>query len=189
MIAPQILAPRIIAQRNIASRLLLPKKIAPCMITLGLLLPDNYPKDNCSLAISPWQLPQMKIVFWMICCLHNCPSDKWPWEKLPLPLPPPNICFRFIAFTIFDKTARFALSRASTVWLLHSKWYGMWSETNCPVTLNSIFRFLATLSIVRASIFSYNNAAATSELQVTVTAAPSILYVSTIRFVICWLSS
>ena len=54
----------------------------------GWLPPDhcsfeNYPKDNFLLTISPWKLPPMEIVFWMICCLHNSPSDKWSRGKLP----------------------------------------------------------------------------------------------------------
>ena len=34
------------------------------------------------LTIYPWKLPPRKIAFQMICCLHNCPWDKWPWGKL-----------------------------------------------------------------------------------------------------------
>ena len=43
-----------------------------------LLLPDNYSKDNCPLTRSPWKLPPRKIVFWMICGLHNCPEENFP---------------------------------------------------------------------------------------------------------------
>ena len=48
-------------------------KIAPWMIAHGLLLPDNFPRDNCPLTIYPLKLPPRKIVFWMICRLQNCP--------------------------------------------------------------------------------------------------------------------
>ena len=60
-----------------------PRIIAPWMIAPDLLLLDTYPKDNYPLTIYPWKLPQRKIVFRLICRLHNCPSDKWSREKLP----------------------------------------------------------------------------------------------------------
>ena len=55
------------------------------MITYGLLLPDNYPKDNCPLTISPWKLPSRKIAVRIICCLHNCPEENCapPWKIVP----------------------------------------------------------------------------------------------------------
>ena len=70
------------------SRQLPPRKIAPkenCP-------PDNWPLDDWSwtitlkiiapLIISPWKLPMRKIAFRMICCLHNCHSNKWSQGKL-----------------------------------------------------------------------------------------------------------
>ena len=59
-----------------------PLIIAPWMIAPGLLLPENYPEDNCPLTIYPQKFPTRKIVFQMICRLHNCHSDKWPEGKL-----------------------------------------------------------------------------------------------------------
>ena len=84
LLAPRQLPPRIIAPEENCTT---PRIITLCMIAPGLLLPDNYLKDNCPLTISPWKLPLRKIVFWMIYCLHNCPSDKWPRGKLPRPAP------------------------------------------------------------------------------------------------------
>ena len=70
------------------SKQLPPRKIAPrenCP-------PDNWPLYDWSwtitlkiispLTISPWKLPVMKIAFQMICCLHNCHSNKWSQGKL-----------------------------------------------------------------------------------------------------------
>ena len=65
---PGQLPPRIIAPEKNCLRI-----FAPWMIAPGLYLPDNYPKDNCPLAISFWKMPPMKIVFRVICGLHNCP--------------------------------------------------------------------------------------------------------------------
>ena len=59
-----------------------PRNIASWMIASGLLLPDNYSKDNCPLTISPRKWLPKKIAFRMICRLHNCPSGKWPPGKL-----------------------------------------------------------------------------------------------------------
>ena len=76
---PGQLPPRQLPPRNIVP----PRIIAPWMIAPGLSLPDNYPKDNCPLKIYAWKMLPRKISFWMICRLHNCPSDKWPQGKLP----------------------------------------------------------------------------------------------------------
>ena len=56
--------------------------LPPEQLPPGLLLPDNYPKGNCPLTISPWKLPSKKMAFRMIYRQHNCPSDKWHWGKL-----------------------------------------------------------------------------------------------------------
>ena len=69
--------------RTIAPRKIAPRLITPCMIAPGLLLPENYPKGNWSLTISPWKLPPRKIAFQMISRLHNCPLDKWSRENCP----------------------------------------------------------------------------------------------------------
>ena len=47
-----------------------------------IIAPGQLPKDNCSLTISLWKLLPRKIVFWMICRLHNSPSEKLPQGKL-----------------------------------------------------------------------------------------------------------
>ena len=60
-----------------------PRIIAPWVTAPRLLLPENFPKDNCPLTISPWKLTLKKIAFRMICCLHNCPSGKWSQENCP----------------------------------------------------------------------------------------------------------
>ena len=52
----------------------------------GLLLPDNYHKDNCpppSPTIFPWKLPLEKIAFRIICRLHNAPRANGPEKNCP----------------------------------------------------------------------------------------------------------
>ena len=94
---PRNIAPQIIDPQAIASRIIVPEDdcplgklppprcqiIAPWMIVLGLLLVDNYLKNNWLLTIPPWKLLRREIAFRMICCLHKCPSEKWPQGKLP----------------------------------------------------------------------------------------------------------
>ena len=83
VIAPRQLPPRtIVLEENCPQGILPPRIIALWMIAPGLLLLVNYPKDNCPLTIYSWKLPLRKIAFQMICCLHNCPLDKWSWGKL-----------------------------------------------------------------------------------------------------------
>ena len=64
------LPPREIAPRTIASWI-----IAFWMIPPRLLFPDNYPKDNCPLTISPWNRPQGKLLFeWFVAYINAPPS-------------------------------------------------------------------------------------------------------------------
>ena len=71
--------------------------VAPHIITSRTIAPENncHP-NNCPRGkLPPWmiapgqlpqrQLPPGKIVFQIICRLHNCPLDKWPRRKLPPP--------------------------------------------------------------------------------------------------------
>ena len=82
MIVPGQLPPRKVAPRTIAPKIIASWIIAQWMIAPGFLLPNSYLKDNAPDNI-PWKLPPGKTAFWIICHLHNCPSDKLSRGKLP----------------------------------------------------------------------------------------------------------
>ena len=61
---PRKIVPRIITPplpQQLSSR-----KIVPQMFNLGLLLPYNYPNDNCALTISPLEIVPEETCLWMI---------------------------------------------------------------------------------------------------------------------------
>ena len=60
----------------------------------------------------------------------------------------------FTDFSISFKTSKLDLSKASTVWLLHSKCKGMWDESKALAIFSSISRFFVTASVIIASTFS-----------------------------------
>ena len=96
---------RTIAPKDNCPRRILPRIIVVKIIVPGLLLLDNYSKDNCPLTISPWKLPRRNITFRMICRLHNCFLDKWPREKLPPRKIVPRI--NYTRYIFFPKNQKF----------------------------------------------------------------------------------
>ena len=87
-----------------------------------------------------------KILIW-----HLIPATAIGFWPLKNDLIDGFIFSRFISipcsFSIFNKIFKFDLSRASTLWLLHSKWFGTYvkiSKIGC-----SIFRFLLAESIIK----------------------------------------
>ena len=54
----------------------------------GLLLPDNYHKDNCPPTIFSWKLPLEKIAFRIICRIHNAPRANGPEKNCPRKIVP-----------------------------------------------------------------------------------------------------
>ena len=90
-------------------------KIAPYMIASGLLIPDNYLKDNCPVTISPWKLLPRKTVFRIICCLHNCPR-----KTAPLPFPQKTVPRINYARFIFYPRTRNRSTFISSCFLLFS---------------------------------------------------------------------
>ena len=76
---PRKIAPQLINREDNYPR----GELSTWMIAPGLLLSENYPKDNCPLTIYPWKLPPKEIAFRMIFRLHHCSSHKWPRAKLP----------------------------------------------------------------------------------------------------------
>lgn len=58
---------------NILYKNILFQIIVPRRISRRKFLPNNPPP--------PGQFSRGKIVFRTICCIHNCPSDKWFWGK------------------------------------------------------------------------------------------------------------
>ena len=75
-------------------------------------------------------------------------------QKIDL-LMPWNIYCCFTLFSTSANTFKFERSNASTVWLLHSKWYGWWLEPSALGILSSIPRFFVTASVISESTFSH----------------------------------
>ena len=58
-------------------------------------------------------------------------------------------------FSIDASTSKLDLSRASTVWLLQSRWWGWCFDPRDNGIDSSIFNFFVTLSVINASILSH----------------------------------
>ena len=67
-----------------------------------------------------------------------------------------NICCWLTAFLIMERTYRFDLSKASAVLLLQSRWSRWWDEPREFGIVSSTSRFLAAVSVIRASTFAHN---------------------------------
>ena len=100
-----------------------------------------------------------------------------------------NISCCFTDFSISFKTSKLDLSKASTVWLLHSKCKGMWDESKALAIVSSISRFFVTASVIIASTFSHNVFGWRVWSWDTFNVAVNLPNVSTKRLVICSLSS
>ena len=98
-----------------------------------------------------------------------------------------SLCFT--DFSVVARTLRFVASRFTTVWDLHSKWYGRWSEPRDSPIKSSIFRFFKTESVIIASVFSHKSAGVMFSCLSTDAATDNLEYVSTSNSAICLRSS